>query len=271
MKPPMYGAAAGHRLQRLRVRLEAMKSVVGQQPCAQLQKHHRERGPCEADLVRSAIESRRGRAVKAPSTPINDHLAQALVIDHMQLARSPIVAVPPRPGAGALETQRGVRPLRVRADQPLTDLEGGAARTNRGQLRRLSRPGAPRGGLQGTAPVPPRATGSRARDVGASGGISARASGGNQWDGTGETVVALLSARAAEAAADPAARGLLALIARDEARHAELAWRTLGWLLRAHGAPVRAALAAEVAALRERGVLSHPTDSARFDPTPFYR
>ncbi|GDX83621.1 hypothetical protein LBMAG42_54320 [Deltaproteobacteria bacterium] len=67
-------------------------------------------------------------------------------------------------------------------------------------------------------------------------------------------MVALLSARAAEAAADPAARGLLALIARDEARHAELAWRTLGWLLRAHGAPVRAALAAEVAALRERGV-----------------
>lgn len=70
----------------------------------------------------------------------------------------------------------------------------------------------------------------------------------------GETVVALLSARAAEAASDPAARGLLALIARDEARHAELAWRTLGWLVRTHGAPVRAALAAEVAALRERGV-----------------
>jgi hypothetical protein len=70
----------------------------------------------------------------------------------------------------------------------------------------------------------------------------------------GETVVALLSARAAGAATDPAPRALLEMVARDEARHAELAWRTLGWLVRTFGAPVRAAVRAEVAALRERGV-----------------
>ena len=79
----------------------------------------------------------------------------------------------------------------------------------------------------------------------------------------GETVVALLSARAAEACTDAAPRTLLELIARDESRHAELAWRTLGWLVKTYGAPVRAAVAAEVAALRERGVrLTQVTEGA---------
>ncbi len=70
----------------------------------------------------------------------------------------------------------------------------------------------------------------------------------------GETVVSLLSARAAAAATDPAAKALLTLVAQDEARHAELAWRTLSWLLRAGGTAAFAAVEAEVAHLLQRGV-----------------
>lgn len=70
----------------------------------------------------------------------------------------------------------------------------------------------------------------------------------------GETVVAMLSARAAALATDPAARALLAVVARDEARHAELAWRTLAWALDAGGAAARVAVEAEVVGLLEQGV-----------------
>lgn len=70
----------------------------------------------------------------------------------------------------------------------------------------------------------------------------------------GETVVALLSARAAADAKDPAARALLQLVARDEARHAELAWRTLDWALRAGGAAAHAAVVEAVAGLEQEGV-----------------
>ena len=79
----------------------------------------------------------------------------------------------------------------------------------------------------------------------------------------GETVVALLSARAAARATDPAARALLEVVAHDEARHAELAWRTLGWLVRRGGAAARAAVELEVAALLEYGVrLTQVTEGA---------
>jgi hypothetical protein len=47
----------------------------------------------------------------------------------------------------------------------------------------------------------------------------------------GETVAALEAAEAREHAADPAVRAVLERIARDETRHAELAWRTLRWAL----------------------------------------
>ena len=70
----------------------------------------------------------------------------------------------------------------------------------------------------------------------------------------GETVVALLSARAADGATDPAARGLLLRVAADESRHAELAWRTLAWAIEAGGARVAAAVAREVARLVSQGV-----------------
>lgn len=70
----------------------------------------------------------------------------------------------------------------------------------------------------------------------------------------GETVVALLSARAAEGADDRACRALLSRVARDEARHAELAWRTLAWALDAGGEAVARAVANEVEHLLRDGV-----------------
>jgi hypothetical protein len=58
-----------------------------------------------------------------------------------------------------------------------------------------------------------------------------------------ETIAALTATEQARAAKDPALRAILERIARDEADHAELAWRFVGWALRVGGAPVRAALA----------------------------
>jgi hypothetical protein len=54
-----------------------------------------------------------------------------------------------------------------------------------------------------------------------------------------ETLAALLAAERATAAADPAVRAALASIAEDEARHAELAWRTIAWALRVGGEDVQ--------------------------------
>jgi hypothetical protein len=49
----------------------------------------------------------------------------------------------------------------------------------------------------------------------------------------GETVAALLAAEQLAYAIDPAVRAALERIADDEARHAELAWRTVAWAVRA--------------------------------------
>lgn len=49
-----------------------------------------------------------------------------------------------------------------------------------------------------------------------------------------EAIAALEARDASDAATDPAIRAALATIADDEARHAELAWRTLAWIVRAH-------------------------------------
>lgn len=70
----------------------------------------------------------------------------------------------------------------------------------------------------------------------------------------GETVVALLAAQALETASDPAVRYFLDVIARDEARHADLAWRSVRWMVRVGGAPVRAAVAAVFEDVATRGV-----------------
>jgi len=63
----------------------------------------------------------------------------------------------------------------------------------------------------------------------------------------GETVAAIEAREAADAACDPAVREVLATIARDETRHAELAWRTVAWALGAGDARVRAAASAAFA------------------------
>jgi hypothetical protein len=58
----------------------------------------------------------------------------------------------------------------------------------------------------------------------------------------GETVAAVQALEQLAGATDPAVRAVLARIAADEARHAELAWRTVAWALAAGGAEVRAAV-----------------------------
>ncbi|MFZ5477647.1 MAG: ferritin-like domain-containing protein [Myxococcota bacterium] len=71
----------------------------------------------------------------------------------------------------------------------------------------------------------------------------------------GESVVALLAADALARATDPAVRATLAVIARDEARHAELAWRTLRWAIEVGGEPVREAVAAVFAEVARVGIV----------------
>lgn len=58
----------------------------------------------------------------------------------------------------------------------------------------------------------------------------------------GETIAASIAAEQLASAEDPAVRSVLAVIAEDEARHAELAWRTVVWAVRVGGAPVREAV-----------------------------
>lgn len=58
----------------------------------------------------------------------------------------------------------------------------------------------------------------------------------------GETVAAAIVAEQARLAEDPALAALLASIAEDETRHAELAWAFANWALRTGGAPVRRAI-----------------------------
>lgn len=64
----------------------------------------------------------------------------------------------------------------------------------------------------------------------------------------GETLSALVAEARLQHAIDADMRAAFAMIAEDEARHAELAWRFVGWGIREGGAPVREAAAR---ALRE--------------------
>lgn len=57
----------------------------------------------------------------------------------------------------------------------------------------------------------------------------------------GETLGALMAAEQVDLATDPDVKRILGKIARDEARHAELAWKFLAWALRTGGEPVEAA------------------------------
>jgi hypothetical protein len=60
----------------------------------------------------------------------------------------------------------------------------------------------------------------------------------------GETLAAIQASAQHEAATDPAVRAALVVIAADEARHAELAWRTVAWAVAEGGAEVRRAVRA---------------------------
>ncbi len=62
-----------------------------------------------------------------------------------------------------------------------------------------------------------------------------------------ETLAALVAAARARAATDPRVAGLLASIAADEARHAELAWKALAWVLGVGGEEVAEAVFAAFA------------------------
>lgn len=67
-----------------------------------------------------------------------------------------------------------------------------------------------------------------------------------------ETWASIAASEQFEEAQDPAVKAVLAKIRDDEARHAELAWRSLRWMLQVGGAPVRRALDASVKALEQR-------------------
>jgi hypothetical protein len=58
----------------------------------------------------------------------------------------------------------------------------------------------------------------------------------------GETLAAIQAAEQLSQAVDPAVRSALAIIAEDEARHAELAWRTVAWAIAEGRAEVRRAV-----------------------------
>lgn len=63
----------------------------------------------------------------------------------------------------------------------------------------------------------------------------------------GETIAALVAAAQYYQATDPAVRKALGVIAEDEARHAELGWRTVAWALGVGGAAVQRAVKAAFA------------------------
>ncbi|NUO53922.1 MAG: hypothetical protein HOV80_34185 [Polyangiaceae bacterium] len=67
----------------------------------------------------------------------------------------------------------------------------------------------------------------------------------------GEAAGALEAEEAARACEDPAIRAVFERIARDEAAHAELAYRTLAWLLEAHPVSTRRAASAATAHLHD--------------------
>ena len=59
-----------------------------------------------------------------------------------------------------------------------------------------------------------------------------------------ETLASLVAAEQLARAEDKAVRSVLSVIAEDEAKHAELAWKTIAWAVLTGGTDVRAAVAA---------------------------
>jgi len=66
----------------------------------------------------------------------------------------------------------------------------------------------------------------------------------------GETVAAVEAGEAGASAADPVVRSILEAIASDEATHAELAWRTVRFVLATFGEEARGVVEDEILLLR---------------------
>jgi hypothetical protein len=82
----------------------------------------------------------------------------------------------------------------------------------------------------------------------------------------GETVAAIEAREALEHVTDPAVRSVLETIARDELRHAVLAWRTLGWVVssgRADRELVRGEVLTALRAVRPRARADSHDDALR--------
>lgn len=75
----------------------------------------------------------------------------------------------------------------------------------------------------------------------------------------GETIAALVATRAAQQCTDPTITPVLAKIAEDEARHAELAWATVTDALLRGGTAVAAAVRAAAERIRARTLAPAPT------------
>jgi hypothetical protein len=76
----------------------------------------------------------------------------------------------------------------------------------------------------------------------------------------GETIASLVARAAEGAAEDAAVAGILATIAEDEERHAELAWRTLAWALAKAGPGARARLSGRVERLERELACEGPSE-----------
>ena len=79
----------------------------------------------------------------------------------------------------------------------------------------------------------------------------------------GETVAAIEAREALEHVRDPAVRAVLETIARDEAQHAELAWRTVAWALESGGADARACIERTFAEVAEEAHRTAPSGRSR--------
>jgi hypothetical protein len=81
----------------------------------------------------------------------------------------------------------------------------------------------------------------------------------------GETIAALVAARALHGVTDPTVRRVLIGIRDDEADHAALAWQTIAWTLEQGGSAVRRALAKLAIQLRRAGHPTEPPTSAKLE------
>jgi hypothetical protein len=83
----------------------------------------------------------------------------------------------------------------------------------------------------------------------------------------GETVAAIQAAEQLNVATDPHVRDVLGSIAEEEARHAELAWRTVAWAIGRGGEPVRNAVAGALRAAMDHLLESRPEGPLATSPS----